>query len=191
MDHGADATPPITELLRRSREDPEAREQVYRIVYDDLRSIARARLGRSDSSQTLSPTALVHEAYLKLVNRTAGAWNDRRHFLRLAARAMRDIAVDTARARHSAKRGGGQRAEPLNEEGTPGHAKPEMVLALEETLDELRETNPRLIEIVECRFFAGYTTEETAEALECSLRTVQREWGLAREWIKQRLSKES
>ena len=178
----------LTQLLVRSEEDDAVRDRVYELVYRDLHELARSRLSHGASSSTLSATALVHEVFVKLEQRTGGAWNGRTHFFRLAARAMRQIAVDHARARSAAKRGGDGPRESLAEEEVRGEDRSEMVLALEELLYELREDQPRCVQVVECRFFGGYTEEETAEVLGLSLRTVQRDWQRARDWLKERLS---
>ena len=174
----------VTALLHRSSEDPAALEAVYEIVYADLRRLAGRQLGPRGADQTLSVTALVNEAFLKLSDRTGGAWNDRLHFLRVAARAMRQITVDHARAKLSKKRGSGQSALPLIEPQVAAETKSEMILALEEGLQQLAADNERLVRVVEFRFFAGLTAEETAAALDTSRRTVQRDWEAARAWLK-------
>lgn len=178
----------ITALLKRSRTDDDARQAVYDLVYDDLRRIAGSRIAASRPGDTLSVTSLVNEAYLKLTHRTGPAWSDRGHFLRVASRAMRQITVDYVREKLAAKRGGGERNLPLDEMQVPAAQKPEMVLALEEGLRELAELQPRLVEIVECRFFAGLSNQETARALGISRSTVDRDWAAAREWLTEYLS---
>jgi RNA polymerase sigma factor (TIGR02999 family) len=166
--------------------DPEALSLLVPLVYEDLRRLARWQLRGSGSRRTLDTTALVHEAYLRLVDQTRGSWKDRAHFFAVAARAMRQILIDYARRRSAAKRGGGQPSISLEEErhGSAA-AEAERLLALEEALEALARIDERLPRIVECRFFAGMTDEETAEALGVSTRTVQRDWMRARAWLRE------
>ncbi len=178
----------ITGLLARSRTDIAAREAVYELVYADLRRIAKQRLARSRPGDTLSVTSLVNEAYIKLTKRTGQAWDNRDHFLGVAANAMRQITVDYVRAKLSEKRGGGEKPLRLEQVDIPALRKPAMVLALEEGLQQLANENPRLVTVVECRFFAGLTADETAAALGVSSRTVEREWVRAKEWLKDYLT---
>ncbi|MFK7957050.1 MAG: ECF-type sigma factor [Lysobacterales bacterium] len=174
----------ITALLRDSRSDAQAREAVYRLVYQDLRRLAGHRIASSRPGETLSVTSLVNEAYLKLTERTGPGWNDRSHFLRVAARAMRQITVDAVRARLAGKRGAGKSALPLEGLELPASEKSEMVLALEEGLTQLSHEDPRLVDVVECRFYSGMTIPQTAEALAISPKTVERDWERARDWLK-------
>ncbi len=174
----------ITALLKRSRTDEQAREAVYQLIYRDLRRLAGHRIASARPGETLSVTSLVNEAYLKLTERTGSAWHDRAHFLRVAARAMRQITVDYVRAKLSAKRGGGTAAVPLDGLELPASERSEMVLALEEGLEELGRVEPRLTDVVACRFYAGLTIPETAQALEISPKTVERDWDRARQWLK-------
>ncbi|MDJ0652991.1 MAG: ECF-type sigma factor [Xanthomonadales bacterium] len=174
----------VTALLNRSRQDPEARERVFRIIYLDLVRLARRQVGAASRDQTLSATSLINEAYLKLQERTGHQWNDRHHFLRVAARAMRQITIDTIRRKKRAKRGGDQVDLPLDDARVAGPRKSEMILALEEGLCELAETEPRWVEVIEMRFFAGLSGQETADALEVSLSSVNRDWSQARAWMK-------
>ena len=178
----------ITGLLARSRTDIAAREAVYELVYADLRRIAKQRLARSRPGDTLSVTSLVNEAYIKLTKRTGQAWDNRDHFLGVAANAMRQITVDYVRAKLSEKRGGGEKPLRLEQVDIPALRKPAMVLALEEGLQQLATEYPRLVTVVECRFFAGLTADETAAALGVSSRTVEREWVRAKEWLKDYLT---
>ena len=182
------ATCDITAMLLRSRTDDEARDALYRFVYDDLRRIARYRISSAKPGETLSVTSLVNEAYLKLTDRTAQQWSDRNHFMCVAARAMRQITVDYMRSKMAEKRGAGRSALRIENMELPAREKPEMVLALEEGLQQLSLEEPRLVSVVECRFFAGMTIPETAEALEVSHRTVERDWGRARAWLKDYLT---
>lgn len=178
------ATHNITAMLLRSRTDEQARNALYELVYDDLRQLARYRIASARPGETLSVTSLVNEAYLKLTERTAQEWNDRNHFMCVAAKAMRQITIDYVRAKMTDKRGSGQPAIPMENLQLPAGAKPEMVLALEEGLQHLAKESPRLVSVVECRFFAGMTIPETAAALDVSSRTVERDWDEARQWLK-------
>ena len=174
----------ITAMLLRSRTDEQARNTLYELVYDDLRRLARYRISSARPGETLSVTSLVNEAYLKLTERTAQQWNDRNHFMCVAAKAMRQITIDYLRSKLTDKRGSGQSAVPIENLQLPASAKPEMVLALEEGLQHLAQQSPRLVSVVECRFFAGMTITETAAALDVSSRTVERDWDEARQWLK-------
>jgi RNA polymerase sigma factor (TIGR02999 family) len=183
----------ITDLLAAHRDgDAEALSRLVPIVYEDLRKIARRQLRGARPGQTLDTTALVHEAYLRLVDQTRTPWNDRAHFFAVAARAMRHILVDYARNRSAAKRGGGIPPLPLDEgrEGAASAVDAETLLAIDRALETLSKLDPRLPQVVECRFFAGLTEDETAEALGVSLRTVQRDWMRARAWLREELGAE-
>jgi RNA polymerase sigma factor (TIGR02999 family) len=180
--------PEITAMLEQSRSDEHAREQLYQLIYADLRRLAGRQIASARPGATLSVTSLVNEAYLKLTERTEMQWNDRGHFFRVAATAMRQITIDYVRAKLSQKRGAGKPAVSLDTVHLAATEKPEMVLALEEGLRELGGREPRLVEVVECRFFAGLTVAETAIALEVSERTVEREWQRAKQWLKDYLS---
>jgi RNA polymerase sigma factor (TIGR02999 family) len=151
-------------------------------VYDELRRLAHLQRRRLAPGQTLDTTALVHEAYLKLSARPGG-WNDDNHFFSSAALAMRQILVDYARQRTSLKRGGGEVVAHLEEGRAADHQALQM-LALDLALKDLAAVDERLVRVVECRVFAGYSEEETARALATSLRTVQRDWMRARAWLR-------
>ena len=179
----------ITQLLISHREgDPAAFEQLVPLVYDELRRIAHYQLGRMRPGKTLNTTALVHEAYLQMVDQTRVVVNDRSHFFGIAARAMRQILVDYARRRSAAKRGGGVAPISLTQVqvGVPGQA--DLLLAINEALDKLGALNERLIRVFECRYFAGLTAEETADVLDMSLRTVQRDWNKSKAWLRRELA---
>jgi RNA polymerase sigma factor (TIGR02999 family) len=178
----------VTLLLRAFRQgDRGAFDRLVPLVYDDLRRIARRQLRRGGRAGTLNTTGLVHEAWLRLVDQSQAEWQDRGHFLAVAARAMRQITIDHARRRLAAKRGGGAPREELDESRLPGAQRAEWLLALEEALEHLARHNERLVRVVECRFFAGFSEEETAEALGVSLRTAQRDWLRARAWLREEL----
>lgn len=180
--------PDVTELLLAYRDgDREAFGQLLPMVYDDLRRIARRQLGRSIPNQTLDTTSLVHESFLKLVDQKRIDWQDRGHFLAIAARAMRQVIITYARRRGAAKRGAGSIRETFDEGRIAVADQAEQLLALDEALTRLSERDERLVRVVECRFFAGLQEEETAAALGISLRTVQRDWMRARAWLREEL----
>lgn len=178
----------ITAMLEHSRSDEQARAELYQLIYADLRRLAGRQIASARPGSTLSVTSLVNEAYLKLTEGTQQQWSDRGHFFRVAATAMRQITIDYVRAKLSQKRGSGKQPVPLDSVQLAATEKPEMVLALEEGLRELGDREPRLVEVVECRFFAGLTVAETAAALEVSERTIEREWKRAKQWLKEYLS---
>jgi RNA polymerase sigma factor (TIGR02999 family) len=178
----------ITRLLKAHRSgDPEAFDRLVPLVYERLRALARGQLSRQPPGQTLSPTGLVHEVYMQLVRETGIEWRDRAHFFAISARAMRRTLVDYARRRGAAKRGGGVPAVSLDPERVAVEQQADVVLAVDDALDRLAEFNERLARLVECRYFAGLSAEETAEALGVSLRTVERDWPRARAWLRKEL----
>lgn len=178
----------VTQLLHQWRDgETEAFQRLVPLVYQDLRRIARAQLRRDHAGWTLDTTGLVHEAYMRLVDADKVDWQDRGHFLGVAARAMRQVVIEYARRRVAAKRGGGVRAGTLDEGVIAIHEHAEWLLTLNDALDRLAEHRERLAQIVECRFFAGLTTAETAEALGTSERTVKRDWSFARSWLQREL----
>lgn len=162
-------------------------DQLLPLVYDDLRRIAQNQLRRERSGHTLSPTALVHESYLNLVNRSDCSWNDRAHFFAVAARAMRHVLIDYARKRNAQKRGGSRHRITLDDRMVAVDEQTADLLALDDALDRLAQRDPRMVSVVECRFFGGMTLEETAEALDVSVRTVQRDWTRAKAYLHQML----
>jgi len=182
------ATPDTTHLLLSARAgDADAREALWPHVYEELRRIAHGRLLKYRPGETLNTTALVHEAYLKLVDQTRAAWQDRAHFFALAARAMRFILVDYARARTAQKRGGTQadlRLDGLQiAEDDRADARAEDLLTLNRALDRLAGFDERLSQLVEYRFFGGLTYEEIADVTGRSVPTVKRDWRRARAWL--------
>jgi RNA polymerase sigma factor (TIGR02999 family) len=178
----------VTQLLLAFREgDREAFARLVPLIYDDLRRIARSHLRRSGGGRTLNTTGLVHEAYLRLVDRTRANWEDRNHFLSVCAVAMRQIVISDARRRAAAKRGGGDRQVTLDEGRISADRDAEWLLALDRALDRLAERHERLARVIECRYFAGLTEQETADALGASLRTIQRDWTRARAWLREEL----
>jgi RNA polymerase sigma factor (TIGR02999 family) len=173
----------VTEILVAYRNgDPGAADALFDRVYEDLRRIARRQLSRH-AARPLDTHSLVHEVYLKLVNQTRVEWQDRSHFLGVAAHAMRQVVVDFARRVRRKKRGGGVRAVTF-EDDLAVHADADAVLAVNEALGQLDALDPRLTRLVELRFFAGFSEQESAEALGMSLRTAQREWMRAKAWLR-------
>jgi RNA polymerase sigma-70 factor (ECF subfamily) len=168
--------------------DEDARAQFAR-VYDELRRLAAAALRNERPDHTLQPTALVHEAYLRLADLPGNAWKDRTHFLALASRAMRRILVDHARTRKALKRGSGQ-VEALDDLDIPfvDPAPTVDVVLLDTALNRLGSLDPRQARIVELRFFGGLSVEETAAVVGASARTVKRDWQLARAWLRREMS---
>ncbi len=158
------------------------------IVYGDLRRLARAYMRKGLPTNSLRPTELVHEAYLKVVDRNSVDWRGRSHFFAVCARAMRQIMVDNARRRGRLKRGGGCRRIALDDALTVSAKNHEDVLAIDEPLTKLATINTRRATIVEMRFFAGMTVAEAAEALDVSKRTVEAHWTLARAWLRRELT---
>ncbi len=177
----------VTQLLQAAaRGDPSASADLLPIVYDELRRLAAGWMSKTPPGQTLQPTALVHEAYLRLLHAPGRDWENRRHFFFAAARAMRDILIEQARRKATRKHGGGlKRVDPDNLVIAIESPADDM-LALDEALENLKAEDTRKYDIVMLRFFAGLTAEGTAELLGISLRTVEREW----RYIRARLHKE-
>ena len=183
----------ITQLLVKwSEGDETALHQLTPLVYDELRRLARSYIRRHALRNSLQPTAVVHEAWLKLVDQRHVTWQNRAQFFGLAAKVMRDLLVDHARAREAAKRGGDQERLSLSvAEGYAAQREERIdLLALDEALCRLAEINPRRSRVVELRFFGGMTGAETAAALGVSDGTVERDWNMARAWLYNELSKE-
>lgn len=168
--------------------DRDAFDRLVPLVYDELRRIARNHLRRTNRGVTLDTTALVHEAYLKLAGQKRMRVEDRGHFLAIAACAMRQVIISRARSRLAAKRGGGAKPVTFDEARVGSDAQAEWLLDLDRALALLRERDENLARTVECRFFAGLSEEETAQALGVSLRTAQRNWMRARAWIRSELT---
>jgi RNA polymerase sigma factor (TIGR02999 family) len=175
----------VTALLGRwSRGDSDALDRLMPIIYAECRRIAARQLALERADHTLDPTALVHELYLRLVDQRRSSWENRAQFFGVAARLMRRVLVDHARARHAEKRGGDAVFVSLDAaadtpDGTPGGD----VLAIDEALERLAAHDPEQVQIVELRYFAGLTVEETARVVGRSSRTVKREWRLAKAWL--------
>ncbi len=179
----------VASLLEAARDgDQAALDEVFSIVYEELHGLAHAQRRRWIGDNTLDTTALVHEAYLKLVDRTAGSWKNRGHFMAVAAKAMRHILVNYAERRRAAKRGGDVEKVSLDDSNPVAEEIAEEVLALHEALERLSEISERQARVVEARFFAGLPVEETAEALDISTATVKRDWRLASAWLHREIS---
>ncbi len=180
-DHASD----ITRLLQRHHAgDRDAFDRMVPLVYEQLRGIARRQIANGGArGALLDTTSLVQEAYLQLVGEHDVDWQNRGHFFAICARAMRRIMVDDARKRLAAKRGGGVIEVTLDADLAADPTEPERLLAIDDALCKLAAFKPRLAQLVECRYFAGMTEEETAEAMQSSLRTVQRDWMRARAWL--------
>jgi RNA polymerase sigma-70 factor (ECF subfamily) len=188
----ADQAPPsdVTHLLLAWRGgDRAVAEQLLPAIYAELHRQAARAMRRENEDHTLQATALVHEAYLRLVDQSRVEWRNRAHFFGVAAQLMRRILVDHARARRAAKRGGGDRAVTLSNVDSAGQpdASDMDVLALHEALEKLASLDPEQARLVEMRYFTGLNIEETAEALGISPATVKREWATARAWLRREL----
>ena len=168
--------------------DPEAIDRLLPVVYENLRDLARREMRRERQDHTLSATAMVHEAYLRLVQLDNVSWEGRAHFFGAAAMAMRRILISYARSRNAQKRGSGAALVPLHDVVVAARERPADILALDEALDRLKELDARQASVVECRFFAGMSIDETAAALSISNATVRRDWALARAWLNRELS---
>lgn len=179
----AGTSSPVTELLLRwSDGDTAAREKLVPLIYEELRRVARQCLAGQRHNHTLQSTALVHEAYLRLVGHTSIRWNDRVHFFAVAAQVMRRILVDHARAKRAKKRGGDCQTLLLNPEvALPQHS--EDLVVVDDGLKSVAAVDERQCRLVELRFFAGLSIDEAAQALEISPATVKREWATARLWL--------
>ena len=181
----------VSRLLAEYRAgDPGALDRMIPLVYAELRRIAARALFAERREHTLQPTALVNEAYVRLVERPNASWQDRTHFLACAARLMRQILVDHARAHRADKRGGALVRVTLGEETLMAEGPEVDFLALDAALDRLAEQDAQKGRIVELRYFGGLSNEETAEALGVSPRTVKRGWALARAWLRRELDRE-
>lgn len=185
-------TPQVTQLLHAAASgDRVAAERLLPLVYDELRALARARLSRIPPGATLQPTALVHEAYMKVVGKADPGWDGRGHFFAAAARAMRNILVDQARRKAAVKHGGAVAREHITPDLLPIDQPAENMIALDEALRRLEADDPRKAQVVMLRFFTGLTSEETAQVLGVSLPTVERDWRFARSWLARELGGEA
>jgi RNA polymerase sigma factor (TIGR02999 family) len=174
----------LTDAVARGTRGP---EELLPMVYEELRRVARRQLAGLAHGNTLQPTSLVHEAYVRLIGKDL-KWQGARHFFFAAARAMHDIVVEHARAKASLKRGGGRRRLDLERLVVAYETPCDEILALSDALAELEQRDPRKHQIVMLRFFGGLTSQECADAVELSTRTIEREWRYARAWLHKRLS---
>ena len=179
----------VTQILHAIDEgDPKAAEQLLPAVYEELRKLAAQKLAQEKPGQTLQATALVHEAYLRLINARQVNWQNRAHFYGIAARLMRRILVDFAREKNYQKRGGGAFQVTFDDALAVTHSNDPDLLALDEALVELARVDERKAQVVEMRFFGGLSEKETAVALNVSHETARRDWRLAKSWLLRRLS---
>ena len=188
---GPSSTSNVTQLLLQwSQGDTAAREALIPLVYEELRRIARQCLASQRPGHTLQSTALVHEAYLRLVDHTSVHWENRVHFFAVAAQLMRRILVDHARKQRAAKRGGGNLTLSLDEAVAPAAMRAVDLIALDDALTGLAALDSRQSQIVELRFFGGLSIEDTSQLLDISPATVKREWVTARAWLYQQVNQE-
>ena len=185
----ASDAPTLTQLLRRGRKgDQAATDQVMTLVYQELRRLAASYLRNQAPGHTLQPTALVHEAYLRLVERASSDWKDRTHFFNLAATIMRQILVDHARSKAAAKRGGAHARVEFKETLNYSDEKAADLVTLDHALDGLAAFDKRKARTIELRYFGGLSVEETAETLGVSIVTVRRDTRYAEAWLRRELS---
>jgi len=175
-------------LSQAGKGDAKALEAVLPLLYDELHALAHRQRRRQGSPETLNTTSLLHEAYLKMVRSESG-FDDRTHFFRLAAQAMRQILVDYARRSRAAKRGGGREDEPFDEGIFASERRSDEVIALDEALQRLAKLSPRQAEVVNMRYFVGFTIPEVAELLELSTATVWRDWAAAQAWLQREMAR--
>ncbi len=175
-------------LINWERGESSAFDQLMPIVYGELQNIAHRFLVFERKDHTLTTTALVHEAYLNLVDQRQTNWQNKAHFFAIAAQSMRRILIDYARKRNTEKRGGGNPQITLIEELVPGNTYDEDIIAIDDSLKRLEQFDERLAKIVEYRYFAGLSIEETAEVLDVSPATVKRDWRTAKAWLFQDLN---
>jgi RNA polymerase sigma-70 factor (ECF subfamily) len=186
----AEPSSQITRLLASVHDgDPAAAQKLMPLVYDELRALAAKHLRGERPNHTLQPTALVHEAYLRLIDQTRVHWQGRTHFFAIGAQIIRRILVDHARQRKRRKRGGGAARVTLDDAVALAPQRDEEILALDEALEKLAKLDPRQAQVVEMRFFGGLSVKEVAEQLKVSTRTVEGDWTMARAWLLRELSR--
>ena len=172
----------ILEAIRKG--DQAASDRLLPLVYNELRRLAQSRMAQEPTGQTLQPTALVHEAYVRLVDvKSPQDWNSKGHFFAAAANAMRRILIENARRKNALKHGGGRRRIDFDKVDISDPNDPSFLTALDACLERLTEENPTVAQVVNLRFFAGLSIEQTAEATESSVRTVNRHWAFAKAWL--------
>lgn len=174
----------VTQILERVESgDPKAADELLPLVYEELRKVAAAKMAQEAPGHTLQATALVHEAWLRLVRTPQQNWQNRAHFFRTAAECMRRILIDNARRKQQVRHGGGLERVPLEGLDIADQLDPERILQMNEALDRLAEQDPTKAEVVKLRFFAGLENREAAEVLGISERTVERAWRFAKAWL--------
>ena len=178
----------ITQILEEIGDGQQSAEELLPLVYDELRSLARSRIAREMPGQTLQATALVHEAYLRLIGNTDPGWNGRGHFFGAAALAMRRILVEQARRKARLRHGGGQRRLDVADARLAIEPPGDDVLAVDHAVRRLEQEDPRKGRIVNLRYFAGLTSKETAEVLGLSVGTIEREWRFIKSWLQVELA---
>jgi RNA polymerase sigma factor (TIGR02999 family) len=180
----------VTQILAAAGAgDERAAERLLPLVYEELRRLASVRMAHQPAGQTLQPTALVHEAWLRLVGSGRQSWESRRHFFSAAAEAMRHILIDRARKRQSQRHGGGQQRVDIDEIELPAPIEEATLLALNEAIDELEKADPEKAEVVKLKFFVGLSEREAAEVLGVSERTIERRWAFAQAWLFERMER--
>lgn len=183
-EHTSNATVLLTAL---ERGDPKAADKLLELVYQELRQLATRKMSQEPPNQTLQPTALVHEAWLRLVGSENPSFENRAHFFSAAAEAMRRILIDRARRRHTQRHGGGYQRVDLTESDLAAPQAEEEILVVNEALEKLAKTHPVQAEVVKLRYFGGRTNEEVAQILDISLSTVKNYWAFARAWLLQEI----
>lgn len=179
----------VTQILDAiERGNPDVCDDLLPLVYDELRQLARSRLAQERGNVTLQATALVHEAYMRLLRGSNSEWSSSKHFFRAAAKAMRHIVIDYARKQHAQKRGGDRKRVALTID-FPGAQRDGRLLQLDEALTELEAYDARKAAVVQMRFFAGLTNEETAAALDISPATAERDWTFAKAWLRREIGR--
>ncbi len=182
----------VTQILNAIQQgDPAASERLFPLVYNELRKLAQSRMRHESSDQTLQPTALVHEAYLRLVDvKNPQVWNSKGHFFGAAATAMRRILIENARRKKTLRRGGDRQRVHSEALDVCDSNDSNFLIALDKCLDELKQEKPEIAQVVHLRFFGGLTNEQCAEAMGISLRTVHRHWAFAKAWLHKKLSED-
>ena len=181
----------VTRILEAAREgDPKAAEQLLPLVYEELRRLAASKMAHERPDQTLQPTALVHEAWLRLIGNQKENWNGRSHFFGAAAEAMRRILIENARRKGAARHGGGRARLDINEIEIATAAPDDELLAVSDALEKLAAHDSQMAELVKLRYFVGLTTEDAAEVLGISVRTAERWWSYSRAWLFQEFERQ-
>lgn len=187
----AEASGDVTRVLERAQKgDPKASAELLPLVYDELRRLAFTKMAHERPDQTLQPTALVHEAWLRLVGDDNQNWNGRAHFFGAAAEAMRRILIESARRKRAARHGGGQARLDIQEIEVASATKDDELVAINDALDNLAAHNRQMAELVKLRYFVGLTTEEAAKVLGISIRTADRWWNYSRLWLYQEIERQ-